>query len=315
MTENRRPAERNIVLIGMPASGKSTIGYLVAQKLGRTFYDSDAEIEAAEGRTCAQIINERGEAEFRKIERAVITRLMENRAAVISVGGGAPMTCADILRQNSVVVYLNRALNDISATIGDASRPLSRSREDLERLYAQRHDTYQTLAHVTVDNNSARDTVAARIAEAVAPHLKARLLVINGPNLNLLGIREPSVYGSETFENLLSQIRTGAAERNIAADCFQSNHEGAIIDALHGAMCVYDGIAINPGAYTHYSYAIFDALKAIALPAVEVHISDISAREEFRRISVTAPACIEQISGEGFPGYIRAMDKLLEVIV
>lgn len=139
-----------------------------------------------------------------------------------------------------------------------------------------------------------------------------KFLVINGPNLNLLGSREPGIYGRQDYAALCALVKEHAAATGGSADCFQSNHEGAIIDAIQQAEGVYDAIVINPGAYTHYSYAIYDALKAIDVPAVEVHISDITAREEFRKISVTAPACRAQIGGKGFPGYTTAMDLLLE---
>ncbi|MDR0906616.1 MAG: type II 3-dehydroquinate dehydratase [Oscillospiraceae bacterium] len=145
-------------------------------------------------------------------------------------------------------------------------------------------------------------------------HLNARILVINGPNLNMLGVREPEVYGSATLRDLTELLRAHAKEKGVFLAHFQSNHEGALIDEIQEAHGKYDGIVINPGAYTHYSYAIYDALKAIDVPAVEVHISDIANREEFRKISVTAPACVAQVFGEGFPGYIKAMDILLERI-
>ncbi len=136
-------------------------------------------------------------------------------------------------------------------------------------------------------------------------------VIINGPNLNMLGIREKAIYGDQTYEGLVEYIKS--ARSNVASlDFFQSNCEGAIIDRLH--QCYYDkvdGVVINPGAYTHYSYAIFDAIKAISLPVVEVHISDIDEREQFRKISVTAPACIAQIKGLGFQGYVKAIDVLL----
>lgn len=139
-----------------------------------------------------------------------------------------------------------------------------------------------------------------------------KFLIINGPNLNLLGRREPDIYGRQDYAALCRMVRDHAAALGDAADCFQSNHEGAIIDAIQAAQGVYDAIVINPGAYTHYSYAIHDALKSIDVPAWEVHISDIQSREEFRKVSVTAPACVGQIYGQGFPGYIQAMDRLLE---
>ena len=139
-----------------------------------------------------------------------------------------------------------------------------------------------------------------------------RFLIVNGPNLNLLGKREPGIYGDQSYEALCALIRDHAAARGSTADCFQSNHEGAIIDAIHAADGVYDAIIINPAAYTHYSYAILDALKAVDVPAYEVHISHIDQREPFRAVSVTAPACVGQLYGHGFDGYLIATDHFLE---
>lgn len=139
-----------------------------------------------------------------------------------------------------------------------------------------------------------------------------KFLIINGPNLNLLGRREPGIYGEQSYEALCALIRDHAAAHDSTADCFQSNHEGAIIDAIHAADGVYDAIVINPGAYTHYSYAILDALKAVDVPAYEVHLSHIDQREPFRAVSVTAPACVGQIYGHGHQGYLMAMDYFLE---
>ena len=140
-----------------------------------------------------------------------------------------------------------------------------------------------------------------------------KLLVINGPNLNLLGLREPAIYGSQNYEALLALIRTACDAEGIEVGFAQSNHEGAIIDAIQEADTAFDGIVINPGAYTHYSYAIHDALKAVSIPAVEVHMSDIQKREEFRHLSVTAPACIAQIRGHGFESYTMAIDMLAKL--
>lgn len=126
-----------------------------------------------------------------------------------------------------------------------------------------------------------------------------KLLILNGPNLNLLGSREPDIYGSESYDALCQQIRRHAAAIGCTAALLQSNHEGALIDAIQGAQGVYGGIVINPGAYAHYSYAIYDALRAVDVPAVEVHISDITAREPFRAVSVTAPACVKTSAATG----------------
>ena len=139
-----------------------------------------------------------------------------------------------------------------------------------------------------------------------------KFLIINGPNLNLLGKREPGIYGEQSYEALCDMIRNHAQRHGSTADFFQSNHEGAIIDAIHAADGVYDAIIINPAAYTHYSYAILDALKAVEVPAYEVHISAIDKREPFRAISVTAAACVGQLYGHGFEGYLMAMDWFLE---
>ncbi|MBE6820343.1 MAG: type II 3-dehydroquinate dehydratase [Ruminococcaceae bacterium] len=138
------------------------------------------------------------------------------------------------------------------------------------------------------------------------------ILVINGPNLNMLGIREPNIYGSNSYENLCSIILDYAAEKGVEAQLFQSNHEGAIVDAIHEAYRdEVDGIIINPAAYTHTSIAILDALKAVAIPAVEVHISDISTRESFRQMSYAGMACEKSFVGLGFDGYLRAIDYLI----
>ena len=137
-----------------------------------------------------------------------------------------------------------------------------------------------------------------------------RFLIINGPNLNLLGKREPDIYGTNTYEALCALIRQDAEEHRDHASFFQSNHEGAIIDMIQEADGRFDGIVINPGAYTHYSYAIHDALRSIDVPAVEVHISDITSREPWRQNSVTAAACRSMIAGHGFGGYVEAMELL-----
>ena len=134
-----------------------------------------------------------------------------------------------------------------------------------------------------------------------------KLLVINGPNINLLGLREPAVYGSGTYAELQDFIRAAAAEAEVEVELFQSNHEGAIVDAIQAAYGTCDGIVINPAAYTHTSIAILDALKAVSIPAVEVHISDVSKREEFRQISYARLACLQTYMGLGFEGYRRAI--------
>lgn len=137
-----------------------------------------------------------------------------------------------------------------------------------------------------------------------------KLLVINGPNINMLGIREPSVYGAMNYESLIAFINEAAEKEKVSVECFQSNYEGEIVEKIQSALGVYDGIVINPAAYTHTSIAILDALKAVALPAVEVHISDVSQREPFRQISYAGMACVRTYMGMGFEGYRQAIKFL-----
>ena len=139
-----------------------------------------------------------------------------------------------------------------------------------------------------------------------------KLFVLNGPNLNMLGIREPGIYGNQNYDALIAYIKDVCARENIEVECFQSNHEGVLVDSIQSAYGKADGIVINPAAYTHTSVAILDALKAVALPAVEVHLSDINEREAFRHISYPALACIAQIKGKGFQGYEEAILLLKE---
>ena len=138
-----------------------------------------------------------------------------------------------------------------------------------------------------------------------------KLLVLNGPNLNLLGLREPDIYGKEDYNALCDKIVSFAESRGIEVEILQSNHEGELVDAIQNAYGRIDGIVINPAAYTHTSVALLDALKAVGIPAVEVHISDVSKREEFRQISYVGAACIATIAGHGTDGYLEAMDLLI----
>ncbi len=141
-----------------------------------------------------------------------------------------------------------------------------------------------------------------------------KFMVINGPNLNMLGIREPGHYGSETYAQLIAKIEAYAAECGVEVSFRQSNHEGDLVDYIQSTYNTYDGIIINPGAYTHTSIAILDAVKSVMTPTVEVHISDVASREEFRQVSYIRAACIATISGHGTEGYLEALELLIEHI-
>ena len=137
-----------------------------------------------------------------------------------------------------------------------------------------------------------------------------KFLVINGPNLNMLGLREPSIYGERSYKALVELIETVCRDEEIQVEVFQSNHEGAIVDKIQAAYGVFDGIVVDPAAYTHTSVAILDALKAVSIPAVEVHISDVSTRESFRQVSSAGMACVQTYMGHGFEGYAMAIRYL-----
>ena len=139
-----------------------------------------------------------------------------------------------------------------------------------------------------------------------------KILVINGPNLNLLGLREPAIYGSQSYAALLEKIQAFCDKEGVEVSFFQSNHEGAIVDEIQAAYGVCDGIVINPAAYTHTSVALLDAVKAVGIPTVEVHVSDPDSREDFRHVSYIRAACIATIRGHGLPGYLEALHLLCE---
>lgn len=141
-----------------------------------------------------------------------------------------------------------------------------------------------------------------------------KILIINGPNINMLGIREPGIYGSQSYQDLLDSLERWSQDYDVELKHFQSNHEGCIVDEIQSAYGVFDGIVINPAAYTHTSVAILDALKSVSIPAVEVHISDVDSRENFRQISYAGMACRRTIKGQGIDGYRQAIAYLKETL-
>lgn len=307
-----REKTENIVFLGMPGCGKSTVGKISAEKLGREFVDCDEEVEIRTGRTPSQIIREDGEETFRKIETEVLRDICKRSSLVVSTGGGCVTVekNRDILRQNSVVVLINRSLSELATS----DRPLSKDPETLRKMYQTRNPLYKSFSDVSVDNSESAEKTAEDAIQSVGEFLsrKKRILVINGPNLNLLGVREPEVYGSETYEDLKKRIYARAEILNAEVEIFQSNGEGAIIDKIHEAFLEKktDGIVINPAGYTHTSVAILDALKAVKIPTVEVHISDISSREDFRKFSYVSLVAQKTVCGKGFAGYEEALTYL-----
>ena len=310
----------NIVLIGFMGSGKTTVGIRLSYIMKQAIEDTDKMIEKREGKTISAIFAEEGEAAFREKETALLKELTGTfHHKILSVGGGTPLREENrkLLKQIGTVVYLRIRPETVYERLKeDDTRPLLRCEDPLERitgLLNQRKDIYEAAADIVVDVDGLdmEEVVSGILTEYRKQERTRRmkLLVINGPNLNFLGIREKSVYGTQDYQYLLKMIADKGEKDGHDITVFQSNHEGAIIDRIQEAY--FDGtqgIVINPGAYTHYSYAIRDALASITVPKVEIHISDITQREDFRKISVTAPVCDKQIYGQGLDGYLMAID-------
>ncbi len=336
--------KNNVILIGFMGSGKTSVGLRLSYRLRIPVEDTDKIIAAEEGRKISEIFAAEGEEYFREKETLLLKRIKErDYSRIFSVGGGTPVRPEnrELLRQCGTVVYLRIRPETVYRRLkGDTTRPLLQCENPLEKikeLMAVRRDAYQECADIVIDVDERGmeeilDEIVMQLPryrehtglqqEADAQERSAayggegegmKILVINGPNINFLGIRERSVYGTQDYQYLLNLIQEKGRQCGAEIEVFQSNHEGAIIDRIQESYFDgTEGIVINPGAYTHYSYAIRDALASITVPKVEIHISDITKREEFRKISVTAPSCDRQIYGQGLDGYLQAIDYILE---
>ena len=312
--------KNNIVLIGFMGSGKTTVGIRLSYRMRKSIEDTDKLIERREKRTIREIFAQDGEEHFRELETEMLRDAVAKlKNQIISVGGGTPIKEENrkLLKQLGTVVYFRVKPETVCKRLRhDTSRPLLQCENPMDKvteLLEQRKEAYEACADIIIDVD---DLTMQQVVEKVIVELekkqkekKMKILVINGPNLNFLGIREKSVYGTQDYDYLLQLIQNKAKASDCEIETYQSNHEGGIIDRIQQAY--FDGtqgIVINPGAYTHYSYAIRDALASITVPKVEVHISNIQEREEFRKISVTAPVCDKQIFGQGLDGYLQAID-------
>ncbi|MCR5673692.1 MAG: type II 3-dehydroquinate dehydratase [Lachnospiraceae bacterium] len=315
----------NIVLTGMPGSGKTTVGKIIAKKLDLEFVDTDELFTNDNKMTPAQCIKDMGESTFRSLEKAAVYKAAASGSKVIATGGGVVLDPENIemLSLNGTIVYINRKLGELATY----DRPLSEGSENLKALYYKRLPIYMTNNDLLVDVCGDAKSVAKDIIKGLHNKLNStntknlvkrrgdmNILVINGPNLNMLGIREPAIYGRQTYDDLLKICREKAEELGVAVTFYQSNHEGDLVDIIQQSYGVQDGIIINPGAYTHTSVALLDALKSVGIPAVEVHISDVDAREDFRQISYIRSYVTGTISGLGLAGYTKAMEVLADLI-
>lgn len=310
--------ERNLILTGFMGSGKTSVGVRLSYRLKMTVEDTDKLIERREGRSISDIFASDGEAYFRRKETELLRELTEKRqnVRIFSVGGGTPVNPENrtLLKRLGTVIWLRIRPETVYERLkDDTTRPLLQCEDPrgrIRQLLESREEAYMSCADIVVDVDGLE---MEEILQKIEKELnKMKLLVINGPNINFLGIREKSVYGTQDYQYLLDMIGKKAVETDSKIEVFQSNHEGALIDRIQDAYFDgTEGIVINPGAYTHYSYAIRDALASITVPKVEIHISDITAREEFRKVSVTAPVCDKQIYGKGLEGYLMAIDYIL----
>ena len=276
---------KNLVLIGFMGSGKTSVGLRLSYRLRRPVEDTDKLIERREGRSISEIFAREGEEYFRGQETALLEELAGRRHnAIFSVGGGTPVRPEnrELLKRLGTVVLLRVRPEIVYERLrGDTTRPLLQCPDPLGRireLMEGRRAAYESCADLILDVD---DMEMGDIIDSIAK---------------------------------LDMIRKKGEESGNDITVFQSNHEGAIIDRIQEAYFDgTEGIVINPGAYTHYSYAIRDALASITVPKVEIHISDITKREEFRKVSVTAPVCDRQIYGLGLAGYLKAIDCVLDM--
>lgn len=309
----------NIVLIGMPGVGKTTCANSMKEKLSREVVDSDDEFTLKYGIKPGEYISTFGEKDFRDKETEVIKEISKRTGIIIATGGGAILREENrrALHQNGVVVHLHSGYK----TLATEGRPLSQGKEELKALYYKRLPIYMECADIinTITSTDV-DAEVNKAIERIKNYIfkkadnKMKVLVMNGPNINMLGIREPNIYGRQTYDDLLKLCKEEAAKRDIEVSFFQSNSEGELVTAIQDAYGVIDGIIINPAAYTHTSVALLDALKAVGIPTIEVHISAVEEREDFRQISYVGKIAKHTITGQGLNGYVMAMDKLLEIL-
>ena len=300
----------NIVLVGMPGSGKTTVGRELARLSGKPFVDLDEEIVKRAGKPIPDIFAQEGEGAFRALEHQVLEEVCARSGQVVATGGGTVLWSENraAMRRTGRVYYLRRRLEDLPTE----GRPLSQAGK-LEEMEKVRGPLYDLASDTAVWNDGGAEDAAGEIWRDFMNEKKKNILVINGPNMNLLGIRQPEIYGNTDYVDLENLITAEAERLGVSVSFFQSNHEGDLVDAIQQAYFdKVDGILINPGAYTHTSIALLDAVKSVGIPTVEVHISDPDKREEYRRVSYIREACVGSIRGHGLQGYLEGLQLLAE---
>lgn len=308
----------HIYLIGLTGCGKTTLGAELARALGWPFIDLDREIVRKTGQTVESIFASSGETGFRKIETQVLKDVsLGEVSAVIATGGGAVLNSDNVqtMRQRGVIIRILREPQAILSSLELEGRPLLA--QDPDRIYTlarEREPHYKRAADYCIINEDSPEKGLEALM-MISAEFGKRILVLNGPNINRLGTREPDVYGSKTYEMLCAELEEQALALAVKLEIRQSNHEGVLIDWIQEAADAFDGILINPGAYTHTSIALLDAIKSIQIPVVEVHLSNIHARESFRSHSVTAAGAAGIIAGFGTGSYTLGLEGLHRMLL
>ena len=297
-----------IYLIGMPGTGKTSVGGSLAQLMGYKFYDLDDEIQKKFKMTIPDIFIYHGEIGFREREKATLQALKVEDNCVVACGGGTVLDPTNKeLMKDGKIIWIETDIEIIKnrLAIDPNVRPLLK-RKALEELYEERKHIYEGYSNVRVTNNATPIDCAKKIYEVLKWR---RILVVNGPNLNMLGKRNKDHYGEKTLDEINHEIKEYAP---FEVEFFQSNCEGKIVTKLQEAYENFDAVIINPAAYTHSSVAIHDALEILSIPKVEVHLSDVNQREDFRKINYITDVCDKTISGMKEKGYLLAIDYLKE---
>lgn len=310
---------KHIILIGLSGSGKSTLGENLAKRINRPFYDLDKEIEKNAGETINEIFELHGEVEFRKMESTVLNECCKKKTpAVIVTGGGVVLNPRNIviMRRSGTVIRIDRTPEAILSTLSLEGRPLLKDNPNhIHTLAKERECLYQVAADLTVQNDSTIEEALEALAKLSLLRNKVkRIILLNGPNLNLLGTREPSIYGAISYNSICDALQKSAETMSVKLEIKQSNHEGELIDWIQEAGICFDGILINPAGYTHTSIAILDAIKSVDLPVIEIHLSNIHARESFRAHSVTAAGAVGVIAGFGAQSYHLALEAMVNIL-
>ena len=297
-----------IYLIGMPGCGKSkTAKYLQIEK-NMKILDLDKFIEEESGMDIPSIFSKYGEDYFRLLEKRALEKIGYIKSDIVVSCGGGVVTRKEnkTAMKNGVVVYLDASIDTLKSHLENSSteRPLLKVKT-IEEIYSERINLYYEFADYII-KYSDYEGAGNKIMELINNQNKKKILVVNGPNLNMLGLRDPNHYGSLTLQQINDML---SSDNSVEIEFFQSNHEGAIVDKLQEYK-KYDGIIINPAAYTHTSVAIHDALEIIDILKVEVHLSEVDNREEYRKVNFVRDVCDMSYQGEKEGSYLKALQYL-----